>query len=429
MGLFSSLFTRQQRTTLLGKAARRTRGGRRDTIGLGFETFEPRQMLAADVLLGSVYFEEATGDDSEPDLIEVSFVGGALGTTLDTLVITGDKLGDGITTGDVFFDTEPSEPGAFDSVGFSVVSNDGFDVLSVDVADGGTSIVFTFSGFEAGEELVFSADVDEYQFVNGDDVDTNALVEGAEFQRSSIAGQFSAPDHVDLILGAEYWDSFNDAFFVAESAVGEELTQLPDDAYAPDDDLTDRTAGAVAHEAQLELARISGYVYHDQDDDGLFDEGEDPIQDVTLELLDSDGLGTGVTTTTDEDGFYEFTGLDAGVWGVREVQPSGWLDGKDTVGSNGGLVSNDLFTNIVLDYGDRATEYNFGELLPGSIAGRVHASPDGDCNFDDPGMPIEGVVIELLNSEGAVIRTTTTDSDGRYRSTFAVWNFDNAHEV
>ena len=51
MGLFSSLFTRQQRTTLLGKAARRTRGGRRDTIGLGFETFEPRQMLAADVLL------------------------------------------------------------------------------------------------------------------------------------------------------------------------------------------------------------------------------------------------------------------------------------------------------------------------------------------------------------------------------------------
>ena len=65
------------------------------------------------VLLGSVYFEEATGDDSQPDIIEVSFVGGAAGTTLNRLTINGDKQQDGLTEGDVFFDTAAGGLGAF----------------------------------------------------------------------------------------------------------------------------------------------------------------------------------------------------------------------------------------------------------------------------------------------------------------------------
>src|SRR5262245_19039963 len=51
------------------------------------EELEERRLMAADVaphvMLGSVYFEEATGDDSKPDIIQVSFVGGAAGTTMN----------------------------------------------------------------------------------------------------------------------------------------------------------------------------------------------------------------------------------------------------------------------------------------------------------------------------------------------------------
>ena len=148
--------------------------------------------VAPQVLLGSVYFEEATGDDSQPDMIQVSFDGGAAGTTLNRLVIDGDKLGDGLSTGDVFFDTADGGLGAFGDVGFSIVSTNGFTVNSVAVVDGGSQIVFTFSGFDAGEKLEFSLDADEAQFVGGGDVDTNSLVEGAEFQRSNMTGKFSA---------------------------------------------------------------------------------------------------------------------------------------------------------------------------------------------------------------------------------------------
>ena len=70
-------------------------------------------MFAPHVLLGSVYFEEASGDDSTPDTLQVTFTGGAAGTTLNQLTINGDKRQDGLTDGDIFFDTAAGGLGAF----------------------------------------------------------------------------------------------------------------------------------------------------------------------------------------------------------------------------------------------------------------------------------------------------------------------------
>ena len=68
----------------------------------GYEQLEPRQLMAGDLHLGAVYFEDATGDDAGGDIIQVTFEGGAPGTQLTRIVIDGDKLGDGLTAGDVF---------------------------------------------------------------------------------------------------------------------------------------------------------------------------------------------------------------------------------------------------------------------------------------------------------------------------------------
>ena len=45
------------------------------------------------------------------------------------------------------------------------------------------------------------------------------------------------------------------------------------------------------------------------------------------------GNDTGVRAVTDANGFYEFTGLDAGAYGVMEVHPPEWLDGIDMPGN------------------------------------------------------------------------------------------------
>ena len=347
MGIFSTLLGRcngdqDSAKPKVACASCARRGTRRRHCQI--EALESRRLMAADiapqVLLGSVYFEEATGDDSKPDIIEVSFVGGAAGTQLDRLTINGDKHQNGLTEGDVFFDTAAGGLGAFAWGGLTITSADGFTVNGVTVVDGGSQIVFDLSGFDAGEKLIFSIDADEVQFIDGDTVEANSLVEGAEFQRSLIVGEFSANGYVDLTLTGTYWDAFDDEFAAAQAATGLVL-DLPNDRYAPEHDYTDRTAGAVVHAPQIPLASLSGWVYHDQSDDGVFDRAsEQGIGGVTLELVDANGNGTGITTTTSTDpatlGFYEFRNLFPGTYGVREVQPTGWLDGKDSAGSHGG---------------------------------------------------------------------------------------------
>jgi serine-aspartate repeat-containing protein C/D/E len=404
------------------------RGSRRCHI----EPLESRRLMAGDglapqVLLGSVYFEEATGDDSQRDIIEVSFVGGAPGTTLNRLTINGDKQQNGLTEGDVFFDTAAGGLGAFQHGSLSVASANGFTINSVTVVDGGSQIVFDLSGFDAGEKLVLSVDADEAQYVDGTDVDSNSLVEGAEFQRSILAGQFAAPGYVDLTLTGTYWDAFDDEFDMASAATGLSLG-LPNDRYSATHDFTDRTAGAVAYAAQVPLATLAGWVYHDHSDDGVFDHGaEQGIGGVSLELIDSNGTPTGITTTTsshpDTLGFYEFRDLYPGTYGVREVQPGGWLDGKDTAGSHGGAAADeaagrvDRIFGAILNFGDHAVNYNFGELLAGSIAGRVHAHHGPDCNFNDPEILLAGVRIDLLDANGNFIRSTLTNANGQYSFT------------
>ncbi|TWT37695.1 Serine-aspartate repeat-containing protein D precursor [Posidoniimonas corsicana] len=393
------------------------------------EQLESRELLAADglapeVLLGGVYFEEATGDDSKGDVLVISFLGGPQGTTLDKLVIDTDKDGLGLSVGDLVFDTAPGGGGTdgFASVPLEVISSEGFTVLGVTVLDGGTQVVFDLSGFEAGEKLVFSVDVDEYQ---GDDPETslpfyNSLVEGAEFQFSKLIGEFSAPGYVDLQLSGVFYDFFDSRRDAAETHVGLGF-DLPDDRYDELRDLTDRTAGAVAHAPMLELATLSGFVYHDLNDDGVFDPSESPIAGVELKLLDANGQDTGLRAVTNADGFYKFVDLAPGKYTVMENQPDGWVDGKDTPGSHGGQAADesagpvDMISSVMLAYGDHAEEYNFGEIKLSSIGGFVMASHRPDCDFDNPDELLEGVKVELLNEAGVVIATAHTDAQGRYR--------------
>nr|WP_146528234.1 SdrD B-like domain-containing protein [Novipirellula artificiosorum] len=161
-------------------------------------------------------------------------------------------------------------------------------------------------------------------------------------------------------------------------------------------------------------AEIRGVVFADADGDCQRDSGEVGIGQVVVELYDSSGTRI-ATTTTDANGNYAFTFLPAGAYTVREIQPSGWLQGGQTAGSHGGDASlTDSISKIPIGWGDRLTQYNFCEVEPGSIAGVVYVDADADCVRDPGEMPLAGVVIELKDSTGKVVAKTTTDAQGRY---------------
>jgi len=68
------------------------------------------------------------------------------------------------------------------------------------------------------------------------------------------------------------------------------------------------------------------------------DNGDPGIVGATLNLRGSDYLSAPVwlTTTTTLGGAYAFTNVRSGIYTVTEIQPIGYLDGKDKVGRCGG---------------------------------------------------------------------------------------------
>jgi hypothetical protein len=114
---------------------------------------------------------------------------------------------------------------------------------------------------------------------------------------------------------------------------------------------------------------LSGRVYLDAPDangntNGVFDAGEAGIGGVWITLTGVDDLGGEVSleTVTDPNGNYSFTDLRPGVYNLTESQPFGYADGQESVGSLGGDVGEDMFTNICLGAGQMGIAYDFGEL-------------------------------------------------------------------
>ncbi|NND99717.1 MAG: hypothetical protein HKN47_20555, partial [Pirellulaceae bacterium] len=161
-------------------------------------------------------------------------------------------------------------------------------------------------------------------------------------------------------------------------------------------------------------AEIFGFVFGDADGDCLFDADEIGIAGAQVDLYDESG-NLVATTQTDATGQYHFSNLPAGSYTVRETQPVGWLQGGQLAGSHGGDDSQpDVISRIPVGWGERLTQYNFCEILPGSITGIVFVDGNGDCIRDAGEMPLEGVTIELRDGDQNRVAITTTDADGRY---------------
>ncbi|MEI2817806.1 MAG: SdrD B-like domain-containing protein [Microthrixaceae bacterium] len=157
-------------------------------------------------------------------------------------------------------------------------------------------------------------------------------------------------------------------------------------------------------------SNLSGTVVVDGDGDGVADAGETGIEGVTVTLAGTDDLGNPVslTTTTDVDGAYMFTGLLSGTYTLTETQPAGFVDGGQSAGVAGGLVGDDVVSSIGLLGGVSASGYDFGETVGSAVSGTV---------TDDGGNPIAGVTVTLTGADvygNAVSLVGSTDAAGRY---------------
>lgn len=139
--------------------------------------------------------------------------------------------------------------------------------------------------------------------------------------------------------------------------------------------------------SEVQPATLSGNVYFDEDDDGVFDADESGIGGVEIRLTGPVNL----TTTTAADGSWSFGSLPPGNYTVTEVQPGGWVDGRDTAGtvdgnSVGNAAANDVVSAVTLGPGDAGVDYNFGELVPGALGVTANAVCSNNVAYVDYGV-------------------------------------------
>lgn len=402
---------------------------------LRVEELERREMMAADLHLGAIYFDPGDGIDNIGNEFTVTFNGGAANTQLTQLTIDTDLNHNGtVDPLEMYFDTAPGGLGVSGSTPFELGAHNGFTVTSYSVSDGGQQLTLHFNNFTAGDRLFFRLDVDQKRSIGSDPV-----VEGAEFEQSALNATFQAPNYQDANGSDVFLWQFNQT---AAANLGLPLQNyLPS---PPERDLMSPlpiplppnasalTAGAFYSLPQTPLpSSISGHVQLATN--GLCDDPGStvtPLAGVTMLLLDASGNqvldshGNLISTTTDSSGNYSFTNLLPGTYSVKELQPSGYLQGDSDVGTVGGVlngtsVNPDLLSNITLVANDAGIDYDFCEQLPVSIGGRVVVATGGTC--DDPGAtltPLPGVTVLLLDASGH----TMLDSHGNAISTVTAAN-------
>ena len=163
---------------------------------------------------------------------------------------------------------------------------------------------------------------------------------------------------------------------------------------------------------------LGGTLYRDSDASYSKSDTEARFAGRTIALLDGNGNpildkdGNPVTTTTDENGNYQFTGLAPGNYKVSIVDP--------TTGDLAGLANTQAYngrnaTEASVTIGDSSVQgVDFGFVKPATIGDRVWN--DQDRNGVDNGEPgVPGVTVILKDASGNEVARTTTDANGNYR--------------
>jgi uncharacterized repeat protein (TIGR01451 family)/fimbrial isopeptide formation D2 family protein len=196
----------------------------------------------------------------------------------------------------------------------------------------------------------------------------------------------------------------------------------------------DYTASADASAFTLFGNTLSGKVFYDPNDNGVFDGSDTGITGASVTLTGFDFLGNAVRTTdqTDGNGNYSFTNLrpsDATGYTITETQPAGYLDGKDArpasftgtvaAGSSTGVQGNDVVSGVVIGRGSNlvGANYTFGEVLPSSISGTAYRDDNDNGNIDagEPHLASVPVTLTGHDSQGNPVSITIpTDSNGNY---------------
>ena len=171
----------------------------------------------------------------------------------------------------------------------------------------------------------------------------------------------------------------------------------------------------------IEPANVSGYVFNDTDYDGLYNSSIDkPLSDLYVGLfeitnfaedrVDLDALNATVVRTN-EDGFYNATGILPGIYRMIISDENGFYH---------------HFNDVGLNQGDNS--YDAVNIKDSNLEGIVYYDENMDGEYTSDDTLITNADIELIFND-TTIRTIKTDSNGFYSFTSLISGTLNGQEL
>ncbi|MBT1122127.1 carboxypeptidase regulatory-like domain-containing protein, partial [Pseudomonas nitrititolerans] len=160
------------------------------------------------------------------------------------------------------------------------------------------------------------------------------------------------------------------------------------------------------------------YVWEDTNKNGVQELGEKGVGNVTVTVFDNNTNTKVGEAVTKEDGSYLIPNLPNGDYRVEFSNlPKGYEVTPSKQGNNEELDSNGLSSvitvngkdNLSADLGIYKPKYNLGDYV------WEDTNKNGIQDQDEKG--ISGVTVTLKDENGNVLKTVTTDADGKYKFT------------
>lgn len=133
------------------------------------------------------------------------------------------------------------------------------------------------------------------------------------------------------------------------------------------------------------VGTITGVIFNDADTDGVIDPGELAISGVKVELLDANG-NVIATTTTDENGRYQFDSVPEGDYQIRVENMDEFDQTTDPVN---GTTNPSTTVDVTVGQGEVVENQDFGFVVdPAPSPGPVEGSSDLELKEILPGAAI-----------------------------------------
>lgn len=184
-------------------------------------------------------------------------------------------------------------------------------------------------------------------------------------------------------------------------------------------DVTDKNVGVI------EKGTIQGIAFFDANYNGILDEGEIGVAGVTVEVIRINNSKSMGKVVTGDNGAYSFSDLRGGEYRVRAILPDDGsifsrvpTDGQGPVNrfeQRDGRRENSIAPVTIGNGGTASTVIGIARVA--TIKGTVFLNTGYSGIMQSKDKKASGIKVELRDESGAVLQSTTTNSNGNYTLT------------